>query len=60
MLDFGAFVELPNGGDGLLHISKFTNDKSKKMSEILGEMGEIECEIVSVNGQKVELKAVEI
>lgn len=60
VLDFGAFVELPNGGDGLLHISKFTNDKSKKMSEILGEMGEIECEIVSVNGQKVELKAVEI
>ena len=59
MLDFGAFVELPNGGDGLLHISKFTSDKSRKMSEILGDVHEIECEIVSVNGGKVELRAVE-
>ena len=59
VLDFGAFVELPNGGDGLLHISKFTSDKSRKMSEILGDVHEIECEIVSVNGGKVELRAVE-
>lgn len=59
VLDFGAFVELPNGGDGLLHISKLTSDKSKKMGEILGEVSEIECEIVSVNGEKVELRAVE-
>lgn len=58
VLDFGAFVELPYGGDGLVHISKFTSDKNKKMSEILGGLSEIECEIVSVNGEKVELRAV--
>lgn len=53
--DFGVFVELPNGGDGLLHISKLTNDKSKKPSDILGEIKEIECVIVEINGQKIGL-----
>lgn len=60
VMDFGAFVELPHGGDGLLHISKYTSDKSKKMSEILGQRQEIQCEIVSVNGQKVELRAIDL
>lgn len=53
--DFGVFVELPNGGDGLLHISKLTNDKNKKPNDILGEVKEIECVILEINGQKVGL-----
>ena len=30
------------------------------MSEILGQRQEIQCEIVSVNGQKVELRAIDL
>ncbi len=53
--DFGVFIELPNGGDGLLHISKLTDEKGKKPSDILGDTKEIECVIIEINGQKVGL-----
>lgn len=53
--DFGVFIELPRGGDGLVHISKITQDRGQKLSDILQDVSELECEILSQNKNKVEL-----
>lgn len=53
--DFGVFVELPRGGDGLVHISKITKDRDVQLGEILSDFKELECEIISQNKNKVEL-----
>ncbi|HPP30464.1 MAG TPA: S1 RNA-binding domain-containing protein, partial [bacterium] len=46
--DFGAFVELEPGIDGLLHISNITDDNIKHPSEVLRK------------GQKVDVMVLEI
>ncbi|RDU59563.1 polyribonucleotide nucleotidyltransferase [Helicobacter marmotae] len=53
--DFGVFVELPRGGDGLLHISKITKDRQARLNDILEGIEELECEILSQHKNKVEL-----
>ena len=53
--DFGVFVELPRGGDGLLHISKIIKDKNESIHSVLQGKSELECEILSRNKGKVEL-----
>ncbi|ANV97390.1 polyribonucleotide nucleotidyltransferase [Helicobacter enhydrae] len=50
LVEFGAFVELPNGGDGLLHISKI-----RAKGVVLSEGQTIECKILNVEQNKVEL-----
>lgn len=53
--DFGVFITLPRGGDGLLHISKITKNRDEKISDILQDKEELECEIISLNKNRVEL-----
>lgn len=55
IVDFGVFIELPKGGDGLIHISKFNKPREVPLSAFLGDTKVIECEIVSINKGKVEL-----
>ena len=55
VLDFGAFVELPNGGDGLVHISKMSDDKTKRAQDFFTQGQELKCVIVGINKDKVEL-----
>ncbi len=55
IVDFGAFVELKDGVDGLLHISKVAKDKSTKMEDILGEGDVIDVVVIAQKGHKVEL-----
>lgn len=53
--DFGAFVELPKGYDGLLHISKITQNRNEKITDYLKVGDEVKVEILSLNKNKVEL-----
>lgn len=55
IMDFGVFVELPRGGDGLLHISKLTGERNARLEELLGGRSELPCEIVGINKGKIEL-----
>jgi len=57
--DFGAFVELPGGVDGLLHISKLSDDRVDKVSDILSIDEKIKVKILSQNGNKIELGFIE-
>lgn len=47
--DFGAFVELEPGIDGLVHISKISHDHIKHPSELLKINEEVKCIILSID-----------
>ncbi len=52
---FGAFVELPGGVDGLLHISKLARGRVNRVEDVVGEGDEVEVEVLSQKGHKIEL-----
>ncbi len=53
--DFGAFVSLPGGVDGLLHISKLSDERVNNVRDILSEGDMLKVKILSQNGNKIEL-----
>lgn len=55
IVDFGAFIELPDGTDGLLHISKISNERFDKISDVLKEGEKITVEILEFKGSKISL-----
>jgi len=55
IVDFGAFIELPDGTDGLLHISKVSKQRVEKVSDVLSEGEEISVEILEFKGNKISL-----
>ncbi len=48
MTDFGAFVDLGNGLEGLLHISEVSSEKVKKLESILSIGQELDVKIVKI------------
>ncbi len=52
---FGAFVELPGGVDGLLHISKLAARRVERVEDVVEEGDEVEVEVLSQKGHKIEL-----
>jgi polyribonucleotide nucleotidyltransferase len=55
IVDFGAFIELPDGTDGLIHISKISDQRVEKVSDVLKEGQEINVEILEFKGNKISL-----
>ncbi|DAB29631.1 MAG TPA: polyribonucleotide nucleotidyltransferase [Sulfurimonas sp. UBA12504] len=55
IVDFGAFIELPDGTDGLIHISKISDARVEKVSDILKEGEKITVEILEFKGNKISL-----
>lgn len=51
IVDFGAFINLLPGKDGLLHISQICNDRAQKVEEILQEGQDIEVFVAGVDKQ---------
>jgi len=49
IMDFGAFVELFPGTDGLVHISKFVPSHIKSVSEVVNEGDVIPVKVMSVD-----------
>ena len=49
MTDFGAFVELEKGVDGLLHVSQISKDHIEKPSDVLKVGDEVTAKIVDFN-----------
>lgn len=50
--NFGAFVELPGGIDGLVHISQISEDHVEKVKDILKVGDEVEARVIKID--KVE------
>ncbi|MDA3907866.1 MAG: polyribonucleotide nucleotidyltransferase [Sulfurimonas sp.] len=55
IVDFGAFIGLPDGTDGLLHISKISDQRVEKVSDVLTEGEKIMVEILEFKGNKISL-----
>ena len=49
MTDFGAFVQLEDGIDALLHVSQISRDRIEKPSDALSIGQEIEAKVVDIN-----------
>ncbi|MDD2451733.1 polyribonucleotide nucleotidyltransferase [Sulfurovum sp.] len=55
IVDFGMFVEMPDGFDALLHISKVSKGRVDNLAERYHEGDEIEVVVLEQKGKKVEL-----
>ena len=49
--DFGAFVEILPGTDGLVHISELANDRVAKVTDVLKEGQELEVKVLEVDSR---------
>lgn len=55
IVDFGAFIELPGGVDGLLHISKISDQHVKNIADVISIDDTIKVEILEFKGNKISL-----
>ncbi|MFL0251475.1 bifunctional 4-hydroxy-3-methylbut-2-enyl diphosphate reductase/30S ribosomal protein S1 [Clostridium neuense] len=53
--NFGAFVELEPGVDGLVHISEISHKRIAKPSEVLTIGEEVKAKIIDVNGESKKI-----
>ena len=53
--DFGAFVEIFPGTDGLLHISEISEQRIRQVRDELGEGDQIMVKVVGIEGNKIKL-----
>jgi len=49
IMDFGAFVEILPGTDGMVHISKFVKERIQSVSEVVKEGDTIPVKVMSVD-----------
>ena len=55
IVDFGAFIELPGTVDGLLHISKISDEHVKNVADVISIGDKINVEILEFKGTKISL-----
>jgi polyribonucleotide nucleotidyltransferase len=48
-MEFGAFVEIFPGTDGLVHISQIDNKRVEKVSDVLKEGDEVKVKVLDVD-----------
>ncbi|MBM4263099.1 MAG: polyribonucleotide nucleotidyltransferase [Deltaproteobacteria bacterium] len=51
IVEFGAFVEIFPGTDGLLHISQIANERIRKVTDVLKEGDEVMVKVLEVDKQ---------
>ena len=51
-MDFGAFVKLEPGVEGLIHISELAHGRVFRPSDVLSEGQEVEVKVLSVDAEK--------
>ncbi|MBM3787494.1 MAG: polyribonucleotide nucleotidyltransferase, partial [Acidobacteria bacterium] len=55
IVDFGAFVEIFPGTDGLLHISEISESRVKNVRDELNEGDQIMVKVLALEGNKIKL-----
>ena len=61
LMDFGAFVTIAPGKDGLVHVSQISNDRVEKVSDVLKEGDVVKVKVLEVDKQgriRLSMKAV--
>jgi small subunit ribosomal protein S1 len=63
IMEFGAFVELEPGIEGLVHISELSHQRVWRTADVVSEGQEVEAQVVSVDADKqriaLSMKAVQ-
>ena len=62
LMDFGAFVNILPGKDGLVHISQISNERVNNVSDVLSEGDSVKVKVLEVDKQgrvRLSMKAVE-
>jgi polyribonucleotide nucleotidyltransferase len=60
-MDFGAFVTILPGKDGLVHISQISNERVEKVSDKLAEGDVVQVKVLEVDRQgRVRLSMKEV
>jgi polyribonucleotide nucleotidyltransferase len=55
LVDFGAFVEIFPGTDGLLHISEIAEHRIRQVKDELKEGDQLLVKVIGIDGQKIKL-----
>jgi polyribonucleotide nucleotidyltransferase len=62
LMDFGAFVTISPGKDGLVHVSQISNERVEKVGDVLKEGDVVKVKVLEVDKQgriRLSMKAVE-
>ena len=51
LMNFGAFVELVPGKEGLVHISQFSHERVAKVEDVVAVGDEIEVKVIEIDKQ---------
>ena len=57
IVDFGAFVNILPGKDGLLHISEISEERTENVSDVLSEGDSIKVKLIGFDRGKLKLSA---
>jgi len=55
IMDFGAFVEVLPGSEGLIHISQLANERVNKVTDILKEGDKVLVKVIDIENGKIRL-----
>ena len=55
IVEFGAFVNILPGKDGLLHISEISNERTENVNDVLEEGQELEVKLIGFDRGKMKL-----
>jgi len=55
IVEFGAFVNILPGKDGLVHISEISNERTENVSDVLEEGQEVEVKLIGFDKGKMKL-----
>ncbi len=59
IMNFGAFVEIAPGKDGMIHISKLSNKRVEKVEDVVKVGDEVEVEVIKIDDKgRVDFKLV--
>lgn len=59
ILDFGAFVELAPGKDGMIHISKLAKERVEKVTDVVNVGDKVKVKVIKVDEKgRIDLKLV--
>lgn len=59
IMQFGAFVEIAPGKDGMIHISKLSSKRVEKVEDVVNIGDEVEVEVIKIDNKgRVDLKLV--
>ncbi|MBQ8873562.1 MAG: S1 RNA-binding domain-containing protein, partial [Clostridia bacterium] len=59
ILDFGAFVELAPGKDGMIHISKLAKERVEKVTDVVNIDDTVVVKVIKIDDKgRIDLKLV--